>query len=189
MKEQIKSYFNRYVKLDDYEIDKLYSRLSIKTFNKKEFLLEQNKTCDQTFFITRGLVRSFHTDEKGIENINQFAIENWWVTNTESFIKNTPSSDAIQALEKTTCLCLSKSNLEALYISTPKLERVFRMIAENTLIAIQRKDKIYMKQSSKERYFNLVNNFPDFAQRVPQYMIASYLDITPEYLSEIRKKS
>lgn len=189
MKEQIKSYFNRYVKFDDYEIDKLYSRLSIKTFNKKEFLLEQNKTCDQTFFITMGLVRSFHTDENGIENINQFAIENWWVTNTESLIKNTASSNAIQALEKTTCLCLLKPDLEALYTSIPKLERAFRMIAENTLIATQRKYETYMKRSSKERYLHLVNTIPDFAQRVPQYMIASYLDITPEYLSEIRKKS
>ena len=69
----------------------------------------------------------------------------------------------------------------------PKLERVFRIITEKTLIAILRKDEIYMKQHSKERYYSLVDTIPNFAQRVPQYMIASYLDITPEYLSEIRK--
>ena len=105
----------------------------------------------------------------------------------DSFVNEIPSVNAIQALEKTTVLQLTKKDMESLFSKIPLLERAFRLISENMLIALQRRDEVYMKMSSQERYFNLVNNIPHFAQRVPQYMIASYLDITPEYLSEIKK--
>ena len=83
---------------------------------------------------------------------------------------------------------LSKNKLEYLYDIIPQLERAFRIITEKTLIALERKNEFYLKMSSKERYYGFVEQVPEFAQRVPQYMIASYLDITPEYLSEIRKQ-
>ena len=134
------------------------------------------------------MVRQFRVEENGNESISAFGIENWWITNLDSFINKTPTINSIQAIEETTVLQITNTQLEDLYVKVPQLERVFRIIAENTLIALQRKDEIYMKKSSKERYFILVAQIPDFAQRVPQYMIASYLDITPEYLSEIRKK-
>ena len=105
----------------------------------------------------------------------------------ESFIKKTPSAISIQALEKTEILIIDKEELERLFFSIPKLERLFRIITENMLIAIQRKNDIYLQMKSKNRYNDLVKHFPEFIQRVPQYMIASYLEITPEYLSELRK--
>ena len=188
MIEKLKSYLNRYVAFSNDEIEIIYKNLSLHIFEKKEFLLKQNSICRHRFFILEGLVRCFNTSEKGVEEISLFAIENWWITNLDSFINETPSHSAIQALEKTEVLSISKSKLEMLYVSVPKLERAFRIITEKTLIAIQRKDEVYMKMSSKERYLSLVELIPGFAQRVPQYMIASYLDITPEYLSEIRKK-
>ena len=187
MKEQIKNYLNRYVAFEDAEIDDFYANLKPKTFRKKEYLLKQDQICKSNFFISEGLVRSFYIDEKGNEKIIQFAIENWWVTNVESFIQDMPSAINIQAIEDTTALVLYKNDLDQLYKSIPKLERLFRMITENTLIAVQRNNNFFSKKSSKERYFNFVNSFPGFAQRVPQYMIASFLDITPEYLSELRK--
>lgn len=189
MKEQVKKYFNRYVQLDDQEIDLLFNTLSFKTFEKKSYLLEEGQTCQFRYFILNGLVRLFHTDSNGVERIHLFGIENWWITNLDSFLHQTPSLNAIQAIERTNVLCLSKNDLEFLYKEVPKLERAFRLITENMLVAMQRKDEIYMKRTSKERYFNLIESIPNFAQRVPQYMIASYLDITPEYLSEIRKNS
>lgn len=145
--------------------------------------------CKFQYFITEGLVRTFYIDDSGFEKIVQFGIENWWVTDMNSFIKQKPSLLNIQALEETTILCIKKQNLDLAYDKSPKIERIFRKITENWLIAQQKNSHFYMKASSKERYFELINSFPNFVQRVPQYMIASYLDITPEYLSELRKKS
>jgi CRP-like cAMP-binding protein len=188
MKEQIKTYFNRYVEFSNTEIDEFYSKLISKTFQKKDYILREGQICKNNYFIINGLVRSFYIDGKGNEKITQFAIENWWVSNMESFIKKTPSALSIQALEKTEILMIDKDELEKLFSSIPKLERLFRIITENMLIAIQRRSDIYLQMKSKDRYLHLINHFPSFFQRVPQYMIASYLEITPEYLSELRKK-
>lgn len=188
MLDILKKYFDKYVDLTNEELTLLLKNSEIKEFNKKELILSAGKVCEHKFFILSGLVRIFQLDGNGNEVINQFGIENWWFTNLESFINRTPSQQSIQALENTVVLCINTYNLEQAYKAIPKLEKAFRIITENMLIAQQRKDEVYMKQTSKERYYNLVEKIPDFAQRVLQYMIASYLNITPEYLSEIRKK-
>ncbi|MFT5823277.1 MAG: CRP/FNR family transcriptional regulator [Crocinitomix sp.] len=187
MKEQIKLYFNRYVTFSDSEIDEIFSKLEAKTFQKQEYILHEGQICKHNYFIISGLVRSFYIDQKGKENITQFALGNWWITNVESFIKNTPSRLSIQAIEKTEILLINKDALEKLYISIPKLERLFRIITEYMLIAIQRRNDVYLQLKSKDRYDGFIKLYPSFIQRVPQYMIASYLKITPEYLSELRK--
>lgn len=186
-KEQLKAYFDRYIDLSQEELDMFFQSLKHKEFDKKEFLLKKDTICRHKYFIVEGLVRFYETDDNGNEIINQFGIENWWITNLDSFVNQASSLQYIQALEKTKVLCIEKSELEKLYTTIPKLERAFRIITENMLIAIQRKDEVYMKKNSKERYYSLVEQIPDFTQRVPQYMIASYLNITPEYLSEIKK--
>ncbi|WP_282124197.1 Crp/Fnr family transcriptional regulator [Algibacter mikhailovii] len=189
MKEQVKTYLNRYVLFSDSEIDEIYSKLSYKTVPKKDFILREGQVCKKKYFILNGLLRSFYIDSKGNEKITQFALENWWVTDMESFINQTPALSSIQALEKTEVLIIDKIDLENLYVSIPKLERLFRIITENMLIAIQRRNNVYLQMKSKDRYFDLIKQLPNFIQRVPQYMIASYLEITPEYLSELRKTS
>ena len=187
MKTQIQNYLNRYTAFLDEEVNTFYNHLSSKTFQKKEFLLKEGDVCKHKYFLIKGLVRVFNIDNKGHENIIHFGIENWWVTSLESFITEKPSLVYIQALEETTVLTINKTDLEKTYSSIPKLERVFRITTENMLIAIERKNEFYIKMSSKERYDFFIKTLPSFAQRVPQYMIASYLDITPEYLSELRK--
>lgn len=187
IKNQLKTYINRYIPFSDEETDSFFKYLVINSYSKKEILLETNQVCKQHYFIIDGLLRAHYINEKGTDNIIQFAIENWWMTNLESYVRETPSTFTIDTLEKSTILSISKDNLEKAFIEIPKLERLFRIIAENTLVAIQRKNEFYMKLSSKERFITLQRDIPDFLQRVPMYMIASYLDITPEYLSEIRK--
>ncbi|WP_428741721.1 Crp/Fnr family transcriptional regulator [Tenacibaculum sp.] len=187
MKQQIKKYFNRYVEFSDAEINEIYSKLTARTYKKKEFILCEGQICKSNYFIINGLVRSFYIDSKGNEKITQFALENWWITNMESFANKTPSLSSIQALEQTQVLLINKKELEKLYLSMPKLERLFRIITEKMLIASQRRSDIYLQMTSKDRYNDLIKKFPGFSQRVPQYMIASYLEITPEYLSELRK--
>lgn len=188
MKDQFKNHISRYVEFNDAEIDEIFSKLTQKIFKKKDYLLKEGQICKNNYFIISGLVRSFYIDNKGNEKITQFALENWWVTNMESYIKDVPSYLSIQAIEKTTVLIFGKEELDRLFKTIPKLERFFRMITENMLIAIQRRNDIYLQMKSKDRYDDLISNFPVFAQRVPQYMIASYLEITPEYLSELRRK-
>ncbi|MDO5970462.1 Crp/Fnr family transcriptional regulator [Flavivirga aquimarina] len=187
MKKQLHTYLNRYAPFSDKDINLFYNYLTPQTFRKKEFILKEGEICKIKFFIIKGLTRTFKINDKGNENIIHFGIENWWVTNMESFITEQPSKIYIQALEETTILTISKANLEKAYTDIPKLERVFRIITENMLIAIERKNEHYIKMASKERYLMFINELRSFSQRVPQYMIASYLDITPEYLSELRK--
>lgn len=187
MKQQLKNYMNRYVSFSDKEIDLFFNYLEVNTYTKKEILLEINQICNHHYFIIDGLLRAHYINEKGNDKTIQFAIENWWITNLESYVRETPSTFIIDALEKSTILSINKENLEKAFLQIPKLERLFRMIAENTLIAIQRKNEYYLNLSSKQRFITLLESIPDFLQRVPMYMIASYLDMTPEYLSEIRK--
>lgn len=188
MKEQLKKYCNNYVNLSPTEFNRFYSNFSKKSYKKDEYLINQGDICRYKFFIGSGLVKSFNIDEDGQEQIHQFGIESWFVTNLESFVQKTPSKIFIQAMEDTKVLAINKKKLEHLYNSIPKLNKLFRLITENMLIAIQRRAEIYSRKSSKERYEHFINNFPNFAQRVPLKMIASYLDITPEYLSNLRSK-
>ena len=187
MKKQLHTYLNRYVFFSEEDINVFYNYLTPQTFQKKEFILKEGEICKTKFFITKGLTRTFKIDDKGNENIIHFGIENWWMTNMESFITEQPSLLYTQALEETTVLTISKVNLEKAYAAIPKLERLFRIITEKMFIAIERKNEHYIKMNSKERYRVFINELKAFSQRVPQYMIASYLDITPEYLSELRK--
>lgn len=187
MKSQIEKYLNRHISLSETEFNRFFDHFEKRTYANKEYLLKEEEVCHYKYFILDGLVRSFYIDEKGNEKITQFAIENWWVTNTESFALKTPSNISIQAIEVTTVLCIKKDSFETLLKELPALERFFRIIAENMVMAIQRRYGFYMKMNSKLRYQHFVEWIPDFVQRVPLYMIASYLDITPEYLSQLRK--
>jgi len=187
MKSQLRSYLNRHISLSEDEFEAFYACFEEKTYAKRAFLLKEGETCHHKHFILNGLVRSFYFDERGAENITQFALENWWVTDTESFVLQKSSNINIQAIEETTTLSVEKSELEKRLHQIPLLERFFRIMAENMVIAIQRGNDFYMKMNGKDRYEHFVHWLPDFAQRVPLYMIASYLDLTPEYLSQLRK--
>lgn len=182
------NHFNKYIDFTEIEIDDILSHFTLVEFDKKEVLSKEGNVCNHKFFfIIEGLVRSYQLDHKGNEKINQFAIENCWITNVESFVNEKPSLTSIETIKPTKALKIDKNTLEDLYIKHPKLERYFRIITENMLVAIQRRYEIFLQLRSKDRYLNFINNQPEFSQRVPQYMIASYLEITPEYLSELRK--
>ena len=187
MNEALANYINRYVSFTEDELEIFQQRLVEGKFEKGSTLLEAGNTCKQLFFIVEGLVRSYYIDSKGNEKVTSFGKEHWWVTDMESFIHQTPSQLFIAALEHTTVLTITKDRLEDLYLEVPKVERLFRLITERWLIALQRSSFYYMKATSKDRYYNMVKLIPNFVNRVPQYMIASYLDITPEYLSELRR--
>jgi CRP-like cAMP-binding protein len=155
---------------------------------KKEIIQQANHQCKNLFFVARGCLRMFFVDSKGVERTTQFAIENWWLTDFLAFDKQQPTEFSIQAVEATEVLSISKNSYELLLKEHPQIERYFRNIYQRGYGASLLRMRYQQDFSREELYRHFTSLFPEFVQRVPQYLLASYLDITPEYLSELRKK-
>ncbi len=155
---------------------------------KKGFLLEQGQTCRANYFVVKGCLRLYFIDIKGAEQTTQFAIENWWITDLTSFLFKEYSEFYIQAAEPTEVIAIENHHYDEMFRKLPKLERYFRLILQKNHQASQRRIKFLYSQTAEERYRNFNQLFPEFVQRVPQYMLASYLGFTPEFLSKIRAK-
>src|SRR5204862_1258831 len=160
-----------------------------KKLRKKQWLLQEGDVCKYVAFVEKGLLRSFTVDDKGHEHIAQFAFEGWWIADQVSFLTGEPSEYNIEALEDCELLLLTKPAEEKMLEKIPKLERYFRILLQNSLIATQKRLVSSLSQSAEERYSELINACPDtLPQRIPQHMLASFLGITPETLSRIRRQ-
>ncbi len=188
MNHNLTAYIKRYIDISLDGDAHFQSYLKIKELGKKEYLLQEGNLCTSRYFVTRGCLRLYYIDPKGNEQIIHFGIENWWITDYDSLINNTPSRIYIQAIEPTEVLELRESDLAEIYRKVPGTERLFRIVMERTYIAIQKRMEYMFSLSSEEMYRTFIKANPKFVQRVPQYMLASYLGITPEYLSALRKE-
>ena len=141
-----------------------------------------------TAFVEKGILRSYTIDEKGNEHILQFALEGWWLADIDSFFHNNPSIFNMDALEDSELLLITKASYEELLEKVPKLERYFRILLQNNLIATQRRLLGSLSQTAEEKYTKFLSTYTGCMERVPQHMIASYLGITRETLSRIRKQ-
>lgn len=159
-----------------------------KKLRKRQYLLQEGDPARYTAFVEKGLLRSYTIDEKGVEHIIQFAFEGWWIGDQYSFLTGEPSRQNIDALEDSELLLLSRQAEEQLLERIPKFERFFRILLQNNVIAIQRRIVSSLSQTAEQRYQEFIGTCPNVPQRVPQHMMASYLGITPETLSRIRKK-
>ncbi len=128
----------------------------------------------------------YHVDARARDVVAKFGKEDWWFTNLDSFRSGAPSQSNIIALEDTAVLALARPDQETLFDAIPRLERMFRIIAENTLISLTRRYELHMKMKGRDRYLHFTGKLPGFANRIPQYRLASYLGLSPEYLSFLR---
>ena len=182
------SYIENYISLTEDEILFLESKIKSRTYLKGQFIVQQGDVCKTTNFITRGCTKMFHSDLEGIEHIVMFSEENWWSSDLGSFISQAPADYNIQCTEPTTVIQFAHQHQEELLEKIPKLERFFRIILEKALVASQKRIVRNFSLPAKERYVYFKEQYPTIEQRIPQYMIASYLGITKEFLSKIKSQ-
>ncbi len=181
--------FDEKIELTDAEKELSFSFFIPKKLRKKQYLLQQGEVCEQIAFVKNGLLRLYKTDSKGHEHITQFAFEGWWISDQLSFITGEPSEYNIDALEDSELLLLTRQAEEEMLEKIPRLERFFRILLQRSLIAAQKRLVNTFSQTAEERYSELMEACPEsMPNRVPQHMLASFLGITPETLSRIRRK-
>ena len=159
-----------------------------KKLRKKQVLLQEGDICTYNAFIEKGMLRSFTIDEKGNEHIVQFGLEGWWVSDMSSFLTGSSATYTIEALEDTELLLLTMPAREALMQKVPMFERYQRLLLQNAYVALQARIAASLTETAEEKYTKLITTCTGIVQRVPQHMIASYLGLTPETLSRIRKQ-
>jgi CRP-like cAMP-binding protein len=188
MFQSLFNHIGRYVTLDEKEQAILSAGLQYRKLEKKDHLLKEGAVCTANYFILDGCLRLYFISETGKEQTIQFGIENWWISDLNSMAHQTPSPFFIQAIEISEVAILDRQAEMILLESLPKLERYFRLILQRAYAASAMRLYYLSSLSGAERYDQFTRLFPGFIQRIPQYMLASYLGFTPEFLSRIRAR-
>jgi len=163
------------------------SLLKNKKVRKKLFLSQEGDISKGPFFVTKGILRSYTVDKNGFEHVLQFAPPGWWMADMYSLITQQPGSLSIDAVEDSDVLLLPKQELDKLYNEIPAFERFFRILAENALVTFQQRLIDNLSLTAKERYANFCKRYPLLIERLPQKQVASYIGVTPEFLSKMLK--
>ncbi|MGC3943679.1 MAG: Crp/Fnr family transcriptional regulator [Chryseolinea sp.] len=182
------SHLKRFVPFHETEASILRKYLGTLHVGKKEHLVETLQPCPYHYFVVEGCLRMYFFNEKGDEQTVQFAIENWWMTDHSAYTQGNDSLFCIQAIEPSTLLTINRQLQEELFKVMPSLERYFRIIYQRAYAAAQYRMRVRQDYSGEDTYLMFKKSFPDFVDRIPQYMLASYLGITPEYLSVVKKR-
>ena len=177
------------IRLTEEEIETFQTFWRQKRIAKNEYLVRNGEICKNDSFVISGSFKAFYIHpETGKDEVLFFAIEDWWATDLDSFANQTPSNYSIQALEESLVQQISFQSFEKLVSTLPKLERYFRLILQGYIASIQKRIILTNAHSAEERYDSFLRRYPKMTQRIPQYLIASYLGITPEFLSKLRRK-
>ncbi|MEJ5053620.1 Crp/Fnr family transcriptional regulator [Sphingobacterium sp. MYb382] len=186
--EAILEHIKKFVTLKQEDEPAILDFFQLEKYAKKENLMEAGSVCKSLFFVLKGCLRLYYISEKGVEQTVQFAMEDWWLSDYYAFERHERSDFYIQAIEETEVLRIDLAQHEQLLGEFPVLERYFRILYQKIQAANQRKGLYQSDFSREEFYAHFHRSFPDFSRRIPQYMLASYLQMTPEYLSEIKRK-
>ena len=183
-----KSHVEKFIELNDDEFTAVSAFFQTAHFKKKENLLVEGQICKWHYFVLKGCLRKFFVNEKGVEQTTEFAIENWWITDHMAYEHRLTTEFNIQAVEDSEVLMVNSDSQEKLLVAFPKMERYFRFIYQRAYAASQMRFKYLHEFSKEESYLHFCKAQPQFVQRIPQYLVASFLGFTPEYLSELRNK-
>ena len=186
--EPLIKYFSSYMPLSEEEITTLESLFVQRKIKRRQFILHEGDVCKLNTFVVEGCFRMYLVDKNGKEHNLQFAVENWWIGDIGSFHSGEPSRLYIEALENSIVLQIKKDDQLKLFIEHPKFNRIFRVFTENALVSYQKRILQNISSTAEERYLDFVEQYPFFFNRISNVQIASFLGVTPEFLSTIRKK-
>lgn len=181
-------HFDNYLPLDDKEIEALTSRLTERKIKRRQYILQEGDICKHFTYVTEGCFKMYGVDSSGAEHNLVFAVENDWIADIDSLHKERPSKLFIEAIEPSVIHQISKADLWDLYTHFPKFDRNFRVIIEDKYIELQNRLLQTFSSSANERYESFLKQYPNLTNRLPNTQIASYLGITPEFLSKIRNE-
>ena len=188
MFQNINAYVLKSVNLSAGELDYFNSMLQYKVVPKKTMLLQAGNICNFEAYVIKGCIREYYIDGHGAELTLQFAVEDWWVSDITSFEDQKVSDMYIETLEDCELLMLSRKSKEQLLAEVPKLERMFRLMIQRHLSVVQSRLFKTVTHSGMEKYLEFIKRYPTIPQRVPQHYIASYLGMSPEFLSKLRTR-
>ena len=179
---------DKIVSLSDREKETILSKIEIKHYKAKTVLLNAGEICKHSYFVNSGILRSFNINDNIVEHVLQFACEGWWIGDMYSLITQKPGNLYVEVNEDAEVVLLSKENQEKLFQEIPKLERFFRILTENSLVANQERLMDNLSLSAEERFEKFCSKYPTLIQKVPQKQVASYIGVTPEFFSKMKAK-
>lgn len=162
--------------------------MQVQNHQEKDFFLQEGEVQRSLVFVAEGCLRSYSIDENGFEHILQFAPPGWWIGDMRSSLDQTPASLNIDAVDESEVVLIAMKDLEKLYDTVPMLDRFFRILSERSLAAQQHRVIDALSLSAKERYNNFCSQYPSLITCLPQKYVASYIGITPEFLSKMLKQ-
>ena len=184
----LRAHIEKRIHLTDEEFNICTKFFIPRSIRKHQFLLNERDVCKYFGFVNSGCLREYTIDKKGNEHIIQFAIADWWVSDLNSFLSGLPATHNIDALQDSEILLLEKSSRDKLLSACPKMERFFRILLEANYVATHQRVADSLSESAEERYLKFIKTYPKLFEQIPQNQIASYLGITPQSLSRIRKE-
>lgn len=188
MKQNFYNYLQNKALVKAEHLAQLIELVSIKEFKKNELLLSRGQICERAFFVEKGLIRFYSIDEEGKEHIVQFAPENWFISDRESIYFSRPSEYFMDTIEDTTVVLIDQHFIETASEISPEFRNYNEYLLQNHIRHLQNRINLLIGASAEKRYLDFIRLYPDLTLRVPQWMIASYLGITPESLSRVRKE-
>lgn len=191
MHEYLIKYINSFVSLPltESEMELIKDTFLPKRIRKRQYFLQEGEVCKYFAFIVKGAMRQYSVDDKGAEHIVHLSIENWWAGDRESFVMLTPSVYNIDAWEDTDALLITRADMLNKLEQIPAITQMMKMLDERHSIANQRRLNASISLTAEKRYLDFSSCYPEFLKRFPQHVIASYLGITKETLSRIRKQT
>jgi CRP-like cAMP-binding protein len=179
---------SKHISLTQEEETLFLSKTDTKLVKAKTILLSSGEVSSETYFVNSGILRSFNINDNIIEHVLHFACEGWWMSDMYSYISGKPGNLFIEVIEDAELTVISKKNLQELYHLIPKLDRFFRILAENSLVAHQERLMDNLSLTAEERYEKFCSKYPSLIQKVSQKNIASYIGVTPEFFSKMKSK-